>query len=327
MMYMMGMASRIANFIYPTVVGMTASTDAGGAPELIQSAMVDNILMRWEDHGPRGEKTPVIMVHGFPTHPRLWRYVIPRITRHGVRCLAWEMVGYGWSMREGLNREISIAQQAKYLRAWMRRMGIERAVLVGHDLGGGVVQRVAVENPELCAGLVLADSVAYDNWPVAPVRLSRALAGAIERMSPYMLKWYFAGAMMYLGYDEALRRMESMLLHWQPYGRPVGPMAFAHQLRSLDASDTLAIAQGLSGVRVPARIVWGEDDPLGVASARQLARDLDAQLLVIPNARHYTPEDHPGMVAQCIEQVLATIGVSVRGEAPPREAGEERKAA
>ncbi|MDQ3913294.1 MAG: hypothetical protein M3305_16295 [Actinomycetota bacterium] len=47
------------------------------------------VRMRWEESG---EGPPVVFVHGIPTSPQLWRYVIPRVEG---RALAWEMVGYG----------------------------------------------------------------------------------------------------------------------------------------------------------------------------------------------------------------------------------------
>lgn len=42
--------------------------------------------------------------------------------------MAWEMVGYGASIPEGRDRDISVGRQAEYLVAWMRERGIERAV-------------------------------------------------------------------------------------------------------------------------------------------------------------------------------------------------------
>lgn len=56
---------------------------------------------------------------------------------------------------QGVGRDISVARQADYLVAWLDAIGVERAVLVGHDLGGGVVQIAAVRSPSRCAGPVL----------------------------------------------------------------------------------------------------------------------------------------------------------------------------
>lgn len=139
--------------------------------------------MRWLEHG---QGQPVIFVHGIPTSPELWREVTPRLS--GARTLAWEMVGYGKSIPEGEGRNISVAKQADYLAAWLGHLGIERAVLVGHDLGGGVVQILAARYPERCAGLMLTNAVGYDSWPIPEVEAIRALSGFVRRLPNPVVK-------------------------------------------------------------------------------------------------------------------------------------------
>lgn len=73
-----------------------------------RTATIDGIEMRWEEHYTG---TPVVLVHGIPASPALWRHVVPRL--EGCRCLAWETVGYGASIPQGAERDISIAAQAR----------------------------------------------------------------------------------------------------------------------------------------------------------------------------------------------------------------------
>ncbi len=279
---------------------------AVGAPHL---ADVNGVVMRWHESGDADpDAVRVVLIHGIPTGPALWRRVIPRVAGPEVRCLAWEMVGYAGSMDAGRGRDISIAAQADYLAAWLDRLGIARAVLVGHDLGGGVVQRLAALEPGRVLGLVLADCIAFDNWPVTPVLASRAMAGLIERMPPALLRPLFQSALIYLGHDDPQIRDESSAIHWAPYDRPDGQAAFARQLRSLDARDTMEIAEGLTQLRgVPSRVVWGGLDPLGTESAHRLARAIDAPLRMLPQARHFTPEDHPAAIASAVREVLTEV--------------------
>jgi hypothetical protein len=58
-----------------------------------RTALVQGIQMRWLEHG---QGCPVVLVHGIPTSPELWRRVMPRL--RGAQALAWEMVGYGKSI-------------------------------------------------------------------------------------------------------------------------------------------------------------------------------------------------------------------------------------
>lgn len=282
--------------------------DGLAAPETSYRAVVEDIQMRWEEHGDGGESSiPVVMVHGIPTHPRLWRYVIPNVERTGVRCYAWELVGFGWSLAEGMGRDISVARQAMYLHSWLRHQGISRAVFVGHDIGGGVIQHLLTRHPELCQGLTLVDCVAYDNWPVAAVRLARAVNSLIEKLPPALVKPFFLAGLMNLGHDSWARFSESINTHWEPYKGPLGPKAFANQLRNMSAGDTLAVAGKLPRISAPAHVVWGEADPLGIASGERLAKELGARFSRIPRAPHFTPEDHPQIVAAAINQVLEEV--------------------
>ncbi len=280
------------------------------APELIRSAVVDGILMRWEEHGTHSsDRIPIVLVHGLPTNPRVWRYVIPRVMRDDVCCLAWEQVGFGWSITEGLGRDISIPRQAEYFHSWLRHRGIQRAIFVAHDYGGGVLQHFLIAHPEMCMGVVLTDCVAYDNWPVVAVRIARSMSDVIEHLPPALVKPFLLAALFNLGHDDPTRGRESAEIHWQPYARPIGPKAFAHQLRHFDARDTLTIAHELPrlNLNAPVRVLWGEDDPLGLPSGEQIAADLGAPLQRIPGGRHFTPEDHPSIITEAIHSVLAEV--------------------
>lgn len=140
-----------------------------------RSEVIDGIQMHWLEHG---RDTRVVLIHGIPTSPWLWRKVIPR--SRDAKVYAWE-IGYGDSIGEGEGRDISVAQQADYLVSWMRHVGVGKAVLAGHGLGGGVVQIAAARHPELCSGFFLVNAICYDSWPIATVKAVRAMRQAVER--------------------------------------------------------------------------------------------------------------------------------------------------
>lgn len=164
----------------------------------------------------RAAGLPVIFVHGIPTSPLLWRHVIPRL--RGARCLAFEMVGYGSSIAEGRGRDISVARQADYLFAWARTIGVESAVLAGHDLGGGVVQIAAVRNPGFCRGLFLTNAIGYDSWPIPSVKMLRAAGPAVQRFPAALMRQIMALLMM-RGHEGRVQAREALEVHWPAYGR------------------------------------------------------------------------------------------------------------
>ncbi|WP_168169358.1 alpha/beta fold hydrolase [Kushneria phosphatilytica] len=284
------------------------------APELSRSALINGMVMRWEEHG-ESEALPVILIHGIPTGPRLWRHVIPHLVQDGSRCLAWEMVGYGWSIDEGLGRDISIPAQADYLAAWLEAQGIERAIFVGHDVGGGVVQAMLAAHPEYCAGAVLVDSVAFDNWPVPAMAWGQRFNRVVATTPPALLRPGFTHCLSKYGHADESRGQASALLHWSPYNQATGPAGLANQLRHLDARDTMAIADRLSITpSCPIGLVWGEHDLLDIASGERLSQLLGtAPVRRIPEGYHFTPEDHPEIIADEIKWYPAARPESARG--------------
>lgn len=265
---------------------------------------VNGLTMRWEEEG---EGTPVVFLHGIPTSPRLWRHVVPRV--EGARRLAWEMVGYGASIPEGRDRDISVARQAEYLVDWMDAVGLERAVLVGHDLGGGVAQIAAVRHPERVRGLVLTNAISYDSWPIPMVKAMRALGPALEHLPDAAFRPMY-GAFLRQGHDDDRRAEESVAAHWPYYEAADGAAAaFIRQTRSLDVRDTLAIADALPGLELPARLVWGAADPFQkIGYGYRLAYDLKASLDRIEGGLHFTPEDHPERIAAAVNDLLGEVG-------------------
>lgn len=267
-----------------------------------RTATVDGIPMRWEEHG---QGVPVILVHGIPTGPAVWRHVMPRVA--DARCLAWEMVGYASSLETGSGRDISVARQADHLVAWMREVGVERAILAGHDLGGGVAQIVAVEHPERVSGLVFVNTISYDSWPIPPVKGLRAAGIVTERLPNAAIKG-IVSTLFRLGHDSGKAADEAMSVHWPFYERTRAAQALLRQVRALDVNDTLAVADRLSEIRVPARLVWGAADQFQkIGYGYRLAYDLKAPLDRVEGGKHFVPEDHPDRVAAAIAEVVAEV--------------------
>lgn len=269
-----------------------------------RETVIDGEPVRWLEHG---EGPPVVLVHGIPTSPRLWRHVVPQVQGH---CLALEMRGYGTSISDGGNRDLGLAAQAQRLLRWLDELGVERPVLVGHDLGGGVAQIAAATAPERFAGLVLTNAVCYDSWPIPSVIAMRRGAPALRYLPEVALYPSFV-QLIHRGHDDRRRALEAIGVHWQAYVTHGAASGLMRQVSALNAQDTLAVAGRLPTLGLPARVVWGVADQFQkVEYGRRLAADLGTELQPIPGGKHFTPEDHPDVIAAAVNELVAVRAAS-----------------
>jgi len=225
-----------------------------------------------------------------------------------VRVLAWEMIGYGDSIREGKGRDISVAQQAEYLASWMQEMGIEKAIIAGHDLGGGVAQILAVRHPQLCSGLFLTNAIGYDSWPIPSVIAMREMGAIVSKLSDPAFKALLLSLFL-RGHDDVRKAKDAFHLHISKYVQDEGAAAMVRQVKDLDVNDTLAIAGQLPSLNIPARLAWGDADQFQkIEYAERFSRELDAPLRRIRGGKHFTPEDHPEVIAEEIMALVRSTG-------------------
>ncbi len=251
-----------------------------------------------------GETGPaVLLVHGIPTNHRLWDDVVPEVSQH-ARVLAVDMLGYGDSPApEG--QRVDLASQAAVLLGLLDTLGIDRAVVVGHDLGGGVAQILAVTAGDRVAGLGVVDGVCYDGWPVPMVRAMKAAWPLLERLPAATLTTTLRPGLrtLFAHRERAEPFLDRFLAPWQ---RPEGPRLLARHLRSLDSVHTQTVAPFLPRLRVPAEVVWGRrDHQLKPHHAERLAQDIpDARLTWVDDASHVVPADRPDVVAEAVLRLV-----------------------
>ena len=80
------------------------------------------------------------------------------------RVVAVDRPGSGWSDRIGGAGAASPATQARIIRAALREIGIERAIVVGHSWAGALALNLALDHADLVSGLVLLAPVSHP-WP------------------------------------------------------------------------------------------------------------------------------------------------------------------
>lgn len=253
--------------------------------------------------GTRGAGEPIVLLHGFPTSSHLWSDLVPLLP-DGHRVVVVDLLGYGRS-DSPIAHDLSIRGHARRVLSLMDALGIDVAALVGHDLGGGIAQALAVDYPNRVSRLCLCDSVAFDAWPSREARFVRTVAPLTSHVPP---EWIASLVKRDLirGYVAPDRGSHSLDQYLRPFSRADGRDALLLHLAAQNATETSALEPQLRALSVPTSIVWGKDDPfLACELGERLAATIPhATLDYIPDVRHFVPEEAPERLSQVIAQLM-----------------------
>ena len=254
--------------------------------------------------GTRGAGEPVVLIHGFPASSHLWTKVVPLLPA-GHRVVVVDLLGYGRSDRPN-GRGLGVRAHAERIIELLDVLGINYACVVGHDLGGGVAQAMAVRWPQRVSRLCLMASVAYDCWPARELRLMRAMLPLTRHLPPTWLLGFLRKEML-SGYTDHELGTHSIDRYVKPFATPEGRDALVEHLLALEPSETAALAPRLKDLVMPSAVVSGAHDPfIAPAIAERLKGDIPgATLDILPDSRHFLPEESPEAVAEIITRLLA----------------------
>ena len=97
---------------------------------------------------------PLLFLHGIGGAARAWRGQL-EFFKHRYRTIAWDMPGYGGSAPLPT---VSIAALAEALQDFLQQVSATKPILVGHSVGGMIVQQVLATNPSIASAVVLAQT-------------------------------------------------------------------------------------------------------------------------------------------------------------------------
>lgn len=142
------------------------------------------VLLDVAEHGPR-TGPPLVLLHGWGNSATWWAPVTARLRdRHRVIVPDQRMHGASLSLATGREVPVSIRALADDVIAVLDAFGEDRAVLVGHSMGGQVAAVVADRRPDRVAGTIVADpsyGASDEEIAAAPQRRAQHLALARAR--------------------------------------------------------------------------------------------------------------------------------------------------
>jgi haloacetate dehalogenase len=269
-----------------------------------------------------GSGPPLLLLHGYPQTHAIWHHVAPRLATDYTVVLT-DLRGYGDSAKPAPSagdHEYSKRAMARDQLIVMRSLGFDRFGLVGHDRGGRVAHRLALDSPEAVSQLAVLD--------IVPTRHTFENADLAFGLGYY--HWFFLAAgngipERLIGGDPEFWITARMNARHHG-GSAFDPAALREYIRCF--SDPAAIAASCADYRAAAGVdldhdradagrrlampllaLWGEHgfvggnyDVLNVWS--KYAADIRGRALPCD---HYLPEEQPALVVESLRDFFAEM--------------------
>jgi pimeloyl-ACP methyl ester carboxylesterase len=235
-----------------------------------------------------GRGRPVVFVHGAGGRAEVWTPQLAGLA-DVARVVAVDLPGHGETGGHGCR---SIDDYAAWVLGLLDALGLDRVVLGGHSMGGGIAQTLALGRPDRLRGLVLIGT------------------GARLRVLPRILELFREGL------PEALELVAS--LAYSPR-TPPGSVAEAERalretpmpvtLGDFMACDRFDVMTRLHGVEIPTLVLGGRDDRVTPPKyAAFLAGAIPgARLVEIEAAGHFPQLEQPAAVNAAVRAFLAAL--------------------
>ena len=266
------------------------------------------MIYRVAGHGP-----PIVLIHGMLNSSSHWRSVALSLASE-YTVIAPDLIGHGDSAAP--RGDYSLGAHAASIRDLLAAIGVDRATVVGHSLGGGVAMQFFYQFPQRVERLVLISSGGLGR-EVSPMLRTAALPGVSGLLSLTIHPRLLTG-LRALGHRMRERGMGSGV-YVEAIARALSPLenadargAFLHTLRSVidihgqrvSATDRLYLLESM-----PTMLVWGERDhtiPLE-HGRRAHAAIPHSRFRTLPGAAHFPHlEDPDGLSALLRDFMRAT---------------------
>ena len=256
-----------------------------------------------------GSGPPVVFVHGFLVDARLWRQVIPVLSRTH-RCIApnWPVGSHELPMNP--EADVSPLGVARIVADLLAALELDDVTLVGNDSGGAISQLVAAHHPERIGRLVLTNCDVMETFPPSQFAYLRMLpkvpglvwltSNALFRSARLRRRPMAYGKLSKKGLPDDLTRswLEPCIRSPAIRRDIVKFLGEVHPRLTIEAAEILATRD------LPVLLLWAPEDPFfSIDLAKRLQGKLrHARLETIADAYAFVPEDQPEKLAQAIAE-------------------------
>lgn len=258
-----------------------------------------------------GKGIPLVVQHGVAMNRRTYIPLIDRLASLGFMVVAIDAGGHGETTRLPEPRDFSM-MTALTMRS-LDALGIHKAVLLGHSMGGRMAIELAAKAPDRVLAAVLLDAAAGETFDQKAFRADEAPTtiawGLLAAFGDAALEHHHLRGRLRLRYSGIIARtiLQTAL-------RPLEPLWAIRAISA--ASDSSAMLQAMADNDVSTIVVHGSQDLIvPLQSAVDMASTANAVLVEIPHASHGWALADPERATSLMRHLLDTeLGEAIQYE-------------
>lgn len=237
------------------------------------------------------EQSPVLLLHGLPSHSYTWRQLLPILDDYNIRAIAPDWIGSGSSDKPS-QREFAYTSEA-YLKAFadfIQALELEKISLIVQGFLGSVGLQYALRYPKTIDRLIILNTpiTTTVKLPWVMQQWGLPLAGEMLTQDPILVDRTLEKGSGFIISDNDLAMYRQPYLKTSAVGR-----SLVATIRNLKLAEAMSeIEQGLSTWEKPTLVIWGMADPwLSSIEIDKLKENKNIELVTLEEAKHY-PQEH-----------------------------------
>jgi pimeloyl-ACP methyl ester carboxylesterase len=282
-------------------------------PPLGQFIDVDGARIHYLD---RGRGPTIVLIHGLTGQMRNFTYALGGLLMDEFRVIAIDRPGCGYSKRAP-GASARLAAQGDLIAKFIRALGLERPLVVGHSLGGAIALALALDHPECVGGLALVAPLTH-----APERVPKPFR-ALEIQSGWwrrIVAWTIAAPV-------AIRRgQETLAIVFGPDKPPADFPTKGGGLLTLRPTSFIGASEDLNGLpvelpkmverysslKLPIVILFGKDDGIlnYESNGAAMQKKVPGLTLELVSGGHMLPITAPKQTAEFIKATARKFAIT-----------------
>jgi pimeloyl-ACP methyl ester carboxylesterase len=266
---------------------------------------LDGLLVHYRDQGPSSDPVPLVLIHGTSASLHTWEGWATALAQTR-RVISFDLPGFGLT-GPAADGDYSDARYIAFVRQFLARLGVGRAILAGNSLGGEIAWQLALADPARVAGLVLVDAAGYDFVPESvPLGFRIARTPVLREGMRWVLpRRAIEDSVNNVYGDPSLVTTALVDRYYELTLREGNRVALMQRLAQLAPGPV----ERLPEIKVPTLILWGAKDRLipptwGQAFHKAIP---DSRLVVFPKLGHVPQEEDPAATLAALRDWLPQV--------------------